>query len=385
MADVARRGESPTASELRAALESRRDDMVRDLRDFVSIESPSLDVPRLTASARWLAACMERVLGRPATIIESPRGPHVHWKGSDDTRVLIVGHHDTVFPAGTLAARPFTLEGDVARGPGVFDMKAGIVQALHGLARVPEWYHAEILITADEEVGSDASRALLEERARAAGAVLVLEPSADGGALKVARKGTGTYRVHVEGRAAHAGLEPEKGVNALVELAAQVAAIATIGHPEAGTTVTPTVARAGTADNVVPDRAEIAVDVRCTAPEERARIEQAMRGLRPTVPGATLRVEGGMNRPPLPESATRELYEIARGVARSLGMGEVAGVAVGGGSDGNITAAAGVRTLDGLGAVGGGAHASTEHVRVDRMPERAALVAALTAAIVNAS
>ena len=382
---MARRGESPTASELRAALESRRDDMVRDLRDFVSIESPSLDVPRLTESARWLAACMERVLGRPATIIESPRGPHVHWKGSDDTRVLIVGHHDTVFPAGTLAARPFTLEGDVARGPGVFDMKAGIVQALHGLARVPEWYHAEILITADEEVGSDASRALLEERARAAGAVLVLEPSADGGALKVARKGTGTYRVHVEGRAAHAGLEPEKGVNALVELAAQVTAIATIGRPEAGTTVTPTVARAGTADNVVPDHAEIAVDVRCTAPEERARIEQAMRGLRPTLPGATLRVEGGMNRPPLPESATRELYEIARGVARSLGMGEVAGVAVGGGSDGNITAAAGVRTLDGLGAVGGGAHASTEHVRVDRMPERAALVAALTAAIVNAS
>jgi glutamate carboxypeptidase len=383
--DVARRGETVPVRDLRAALEGRRDAMVRDLREFVSIESPSLDVPRLTESARWLAACMEGVLGRPARILESPRGPHVHWKGSDDTRVLIVGHHDTVFPAGTVAQRPFTLEGDVARGPGVFDMKAGIVQALHGLARVPEWYHAEILITADEEVGSDASRALLEERARAAGAVLVLEPSADGGALKIARKGTGTYRVLVEGRAAHAGLEPEKGVNALVELAAQVAVIAAMGRPEVGTTVTPTVARAGTADNVVPERAEIAVDVRCTAPEEWERIERAMRGLRPTLTGARLRVEGGMNRPPMPAAATHELFEVARGVARELGMGEIAGVAVGGGSDGNITAAAGVRTLDGLGAVGGGAHAPSEHVRVDRMPERAALVGALAAAIVNAS
>jgi glutamate carboxypeptidase len=384
VADVARRSEAPSPTGLRAELEARREAMVADLRDFVSIESPSLDAARLTESARWLAACMERVLGRPARVVESPRGPHVHWRGSDHTRVLIVGHHDTVFPAGTLAQRPFTLEGDVARGPGVFDMKAGIIQALHGLARVPEWYHAEILITADEEVGSEASRALLEERARATGAVLVLEPSADGGALKVARKGTGTYRVHVGGRAAHAGLEPEKGVNALVEMSAQVGAIAAIGRPEAGTTVTPTVARAGTADNVVPESAEIAVDVRCTAPEERERIERVMQGLRPTLAGATLRIEGGMNRPPLPESATRELYALARDVARELGMGELDGVAVGGGSDGNLTAAVGVRTLDGLGAVGGGAHAVTEHVRVDRMAERAALVAGLTRAIVNA-
>jgi glutamate carboxypeptidase len=307
----------------------------------------------------------------------------VHWKGSDDTKVLIVGHHDTVFPLGTVARRPFTREGNVGRGPGIFDMKAGIIQAIYGVAAVKEWRQVEILITADEEVGSHASRALLEERARATGAVLVLEPSADGGALKIARKGTGTFNVTITGRASHAGLEPEKGINALVELAAQVPRIVAIARPEVGTTVTPTVAKAGTADNVVPDSATIAVDVRCVIPEEKDRLEAEMSRLTATLAGARVEVSGGMNRPPMHESMTTELFAIAEKVADDYGISGLRGVAVGGGSDGNLTAAVGVRTLDGLGAVGAGAHAETEHVQLDAMPERAALVAGLVQSIVN--
>jgi glutamate carboxypeptidase len=372
-----------SAADVRAALDSQASAMIIDLEAFVNTESPSLERDCLETSATFLAELMTRVLGKAPEIIDSERGPHVHWKGSNDTRVLIVGHHDTVFPRGTVAKRSFSREGNVGRGPGIFDMKAGIVQAIYGVAAVKEWYHTEILITADEEVGSHASRALLEDRAKATGAVLVLEPSADGGALKTARKGTGTFNVSITGRASHAGLEPEKGINALVELAAQVPRIAAIARPEVGTTVTPTVAKAGTADNVVPDSASIAVDVRCVLPEEKDRLEREMGKLAPTLAGARVEVSGGMNRPPLHESMTRELFAIAQRVAPDYGIANLQGVAVGGGSDGNITAAVGVRTLDGLGAVGGGAHAESEHVRLDLMPERAALVAGLVQAIVN--
>ncbi|MFM1838541.1 MAG: hypothetical protein RLZZ327_1415 [Actinomycetota bacterium] len=372
-----------TAAQVRAYLDTQGDAMITDLETFVNVESPSLERECLERSAHFLADLMTRVLGTPPTLIDSDRGPHVHWKGSNDTKVLIVGHHDTVFPLGTVARRPFTRDGNIGRGPGIFDMKAGIVQAIYGVAAVKEWYHTEILITADEEVGSHASRALLEERAKATGAVLVLEPSADGGALKIARKGTGTFMVNIAGRASHAGLEPEKGINALVELAAQVPRIAVLARPELGTTVTPTVAKAGTADNVVPDSATISVDVRCIIPEEKDRLERGMASLVATLPGATVTVSGGMNRPPMHESMTKELFAIAEKVAADFGISGLQGVAVGGGSDGNITAAVGVRTLDGLGAVGAGAHAETEHVRLDLMPERAALIAGLVQAIVN--
>lgn len=372
-----------TAAQVRATLAAQYDAMVADLERFVNIESPSLEHECLARSAQFLADVMTRVLGSPPVLVASDRGPHVHWKGSDDTKVLIVGHHDTVFPLGTVARRPFTREGNIGRGPGIFDMKAGIIQAIYGVAAVKEWYHTEILITADEEVGSHASRELLEERARATGAVLVLEPSADGGALKIARKGTGTFNVTITGRASHAGLEPEKGINALVELAAQVPRIVAIARPEVGTTVTPTVAKAGTADNVVPASATIAVDVRCVIPEEKDRLEAEMSRLTATLAGARVEVSGGMNRPPMHESMTKELFAIAQKVADDHGITGLRGVAVGGGSDGNLTAAVGVRTLDGLGAVGAGAHAETEHVQLDAMPERAALVAGLVQSIVN--
>lgn len=351
--------------------------MLDDLRALVEVESPSRDLDALRTSAETLASIMHRLLGAPPAIVESPGGPHVHWKGGSKAKVLIVGHHDTVFPKGALAMRPFTVSEGRATGPGVFDMKAGIVQALHGVAALSDRSAVEVLITADEEVGSAHSRDLIVERARHCGAVLVLEPSADGGALKTGRKGTGTFEVRVHGRASHAGLEPEKGVNSLVEAATQVLRIATFGDPDRGTTVTPTVASAGTADNVVPALTTVFVDVRVEHADERERVDRAMAGLVSTHPGARLEILGGFNRPPMPMSASETLFPVAVLAAESVGIDGLRGVAVGGGSDGNFTAAAGVPTLDGLGAVGGGAHAEHEWVDVRAMPSRALLIEAI--------
>jgi glutamate carboxypeptidase len=350
-------------------LDDRLDLLLADLQRLVEIESPSLDVTALRSSAETLAALIEERTGRAATVVDGPVGPHVHWSGGGDPRVLVLGHHDTVFPLGTLARRPFTVAEGRATGPGVFDMKAGIVQAIHAVAALDDASGVELLFTADEEVGSDSSRALLEERALACGNVLVLEPSADGGAVKTGRKGTGTFEVVIAGRAAHAGLEPEKGVNALIEAAHQVLAISQFGESAQGTTVTPTVAHVGTADNVVPAEARIRVDVRVTNASEKARVESLLHGLTPVLADATVSVSGDIGRPPMPESASATLYPLAEAVMPGIG-----GVAVGGGSDGNFTAAIGVPTLDGLGAVGGGAHADHEHVLIDTMPGRVALV-----------
>jgi glutamate carboxypeptidase len=348
------------------------DAMLDDLRTLVEIESPSLDLAALQSSAEALAVMIERLLGRPATLVDSAAGPHVHWSGGGEPKVLLLGHHDTVFPIGALATRPFTVADGKATGPGVFDMLGGIVQALHGLSTLGDLSGVELLFSADEEVGSGASRDLIEERARACGAVLVLEPSADGGALKTGRKGCGTFEVVVHGRAAHAGLEPEMGVNALVEVAHQVLAINELGRAEVGTTVTPTVATAGTADNVVPAEARIKVDVRVESADEKERVEAAMAALRSVDPESRVEVSGGVNRPPMAESASAELMPIAQAVSPGI-----VGYAVGGGSDGNFTAAIGVATLDGLGAVGGGAHADHEYVVVDTMADRAMLVAGI--------
>jgi glutamate carboxypeptidase len=354
--------------------------LLDDLRSLVEIESPSHDVPALTASAAALAELIERRLGTPAELIDGPAGPHVAWRGGGEPRVLLVGHHDTVFPLGTLAARPFAIADGRATGPGVFDMKAGLVIAIHAIAALPDRTGVELFVNCDEEVGSATSRPLIEERAAACGAALVLEPAADG-ALKIGRKGTGTFEVVVRGRAAHAGLEPERGVNALVEAARQVLAIAALADPSRGTTVTPTVAHAGTADNVVPAEARVRVDVRVIEPAEGTRLEAAMVALTPVDREATLEVFGSVGRPPMPESATADLFALVSKVAAELGLPEPRGVAVGGGSDGNFTAAVGVPTLDGLGATGAGAHAEHEHVLVDELPDRVRLVSGLVHAL----
>lgn len=353
------------------------DAMLDDLRTLVEVESPSRHLDALAVSATTVAGLLEARLGGTAALVDGPAGPHVHWTGGGEPRVLILGHHDTVFPLGTLERRPFRVEDGRATGPGVFDMLGGIVQVVHGLATLEDRSGVEVLLTADEEVGSWTSRSLIRERALACGAVLVAEGAAPDGALKVARHGCGTFGVTIEGRASHAGLEPEAGVNALVEAAHQVLHIASFGRAELGTSVTPTVASAGTTDNVVPAEARLTVDVRVETTEEQERVEAAFAGLEPQLDGARITVEGSVDRPPMSASASAELFALAGRL-----LPGVAGAAVAGGSDGNLTAAAGVPTLDGLGAVGGGAHADHEYVMVDAMPERALLVAGLVESIV---
>ncbi len=348
--------------------------MLADLELLVNTESPSRETALMEQSATVLRRLIAERLGHAACVVEP--GTHVHWSGGGDPRVLIVGHHDTVFPAGTVAARPFTVVGGRASGPGVFDMKAGIVQAIHAIALLDDAAGVELLVTADEEIGSRSSRELIEERAAACGTVLVVEPSADGGALKTGRKGTGTFEVVVHGRASHAGLEPEKGINSLVAAAELIGLIDTFGDAVAGTTVTPTMAVSGSADNVVPAETLVTVDVRVVDPGEQHRIEALMHSMLPSVPGAEVEIRGGFNRPPMHESASADVFAVAHDAAASLGFA-VRGVAVGGGSDGNFTAAIGIPTLDGLGAVGGGAHADHEWVEVDTMVDRTRLLTAL--------
>ncbi|MEY5152050.1 MAG: hypothetical protein RLZZ551_599 [Actinomycetota bacterium] len=367
-----------------ATAQSMLPQVISDIEAIVSIESPSRNASQVAKSAAQLESIIQRVAQRAPVLVASSVGPHVHVPASGVPRILLLGHHDTVHPMETLVARPFSNDGKVLRGPGVFDMAAGIVQAIYAMAILEgagvDTSGIEMLWTSDEEIGSSTSRALIEERAQALGkngAVLVLEPSADGGALKIARKGTGTFDVRITGRASHAGLEPEKGINALLELAHQVQRISTFGNAELGTTVTPTVASAGTTDNTVPAEAQVLVDARVVVPEEKMRVEKLMSSLVPVVPGANISVTGSLHRPPMHSSMSEELFALAVESQRAVTGESINGVSVGGGSDGNFTAAIGIRTLDGLGAVGGGAHGETEHVVVESIAPRIALLAEL--------
>jgi len=364
-----------------ALLTTRLPRMVDDLAALVSVESPSDDLAACRAAVEATAELGTGLLGVSPELVEVEGRTHVRWRFGGPPRVLIVGHLDTVWPLGTLAIRPFHVEGDVAVGPGCFDMKAGVVQALHALATLDDLDGVEVLFTTDEELGSQTSRHLVEEGARRARAALVCEPAADGGALKLGRKGTGMYTLSVTGRAAHAGLEPEKGSNALVELAHLILALGPLAWPEVGTTVTPTVAVAGTATNVVPAAARVEVDVRIAVALEAERVDGAIRALTTSVPGCQVEVLGGPNRPPMPATSGAGLWAKAQSIAAAVGLPALAGVTVGGGSDGNFTAAMGCPTLDGLGPVGGGAHADNEHVVLSAVPQRATLLAELIASI----
>jgi glutamate carboxypeptidase len=360
--------------------------MVADIGALVTVESPSADLAAVAACGEVVAGIGTRLLGAaPQRLVVEGR-PHLRWRlGPDDAprRVLLLGHHDTVWPVGSLARHPFAVVDGVMRGPGCFDMKAGLVIAFHAVASLPAGTPVTILSTADEEIGSPTSRALIEAEAALCAAALVLEASAGGGALKTERKGVSNYWVRAIGRASHAGLEPEKGVNATVELAHQVLAVTELGDPSVGTTVTPTMLTAGTSSNTVPADGEFTVDVRARDVAEQHRVDAAMHALRPVLPGARLEVTGRPNRPPLQASASAELFERASAVAAALGHPPLTAVAVGGGSDGNFTAGVGTPTLDGLGAVGGGAHADDEHVLVAHLSDRAALLAALVADLVG--
>jgi glutamate carboxypeptidase len=359
--------------------------MVALLEALVGIESPSADPAAVARCGEAVADAADRLLGCGAPERITVDGTtHFRWCFGETTKAVLVGHLDTVWPAGTLDRWPFTIEGDHATGPGAFDMKAGIVQALYALAELDDRDGVTLLLTADEEVGSPTSRQLIEDTVSGARAALILEPSAGpAGALKTARKGVSNYELVVHGRAAHAGLEPEKGRNATVEVAHQVLALGAVARPEAGTTVTPTVMHSGTVTNVVPAEARLMVDVRATSVAEQERVDGAMHALTAAVPGTVIDVLGGPNRPPLEPTASADLLALAQQCAADLGQPAVTGIEVGGGSDGNFTAAAGVPTLDGLGAMGDGAHAEGEYVLVHGMPERTALLAALIGAILS--
>lgn len=354
--------------------------LIEDIGTLVTTESPSADLAAVAASADVVAALGAARLGVTPERIDAGGCTHLRWRlGTGPRRVLVLGHHDTVWPAGSLAARPFEVTGGVLRGPGCFDMKAGLVMGIHAIAALESADGVTFLVTGDEELGSPTSRQLIEDEARRHSAALVLEAAADGGALKTGRKGVSLYTVGAQGRAAHAGLEPDKGINATVELAHQVHAVLTLADPAAGTTVTPTALTSGTTTNTVPASGSFAVDVRARTAAEQNRVDTGIRSLVPVLPGATLAVTGGPNRPPLEESAAAELFARARRLAGILHLPVPAGVAVGGASDGNFTAGVGTPTLDGLGASGGGAHADDEHVLVGDLPGRTALLAALIA------
>jgi glutamate carboxypeptidase len=301
---------------------------------------------------------------------------HLRWRFGDAPRVLLVGHLDTVWPLGTLDRWPFEVRDGRATGPGVFDMKAGVVQLLFALAALESRDGVSVLLTTDEETGSPTARPLIEETAAGIEAALVLEPSS-AGALKTERKGVALYRIDVRGRAAHAGLDPEKGANAAVELAHQLLAVAALERPELGTTVTPSLVAAGSAANTVPASASAQVDVRVRTRDESERVAAAFAALAPVTPGTSVGVERGVELPPMERSASAALYGRAQRLAVLLGLPPLTEASVGGGSDGSVLAGLGVPVLDGLGAVGDHAHAEGEYVEVDALAERAALVAAL--------
>ena len=351
--------------------------MVDAVAALVNAESPSEDVDACAAVAQEAIGILEGWLPEPARLEEHGGRPVWRW-GPDQPRVLLLGHLDTVWPLGSLARLPFRVEGDRMRGPGVFDMKAGVVQGWAALAllEASEEMGVGMLLTTDEEIGSHASREVIRTASERATAVLVLEPSLDG-ALKTARKGTSWYAVDLAGRAAHAGLDPDRGVNALLAAAELASTVTGWADADRGTTVTPTILRAGTTANTVPADAHLMVDVRAWTAEEQVRIDREFRAWSPQGVPATVTIGGGIDRPAMEESASAELFILAQGLAVDLGLDSLHGRAVGGASDGNLTAAEGVATLDGLGAVGDGAHADHEWASIPAMAERAALVAAL--------
>lgn len=370
-------------AEQAAAVQAR---VLDRLRRWVEQETPSGDEACAAALAGDIAAALVAA-GAEAELVEAP-GWGRHLLGRMAGRepglepVLVLGHLDTVHPRGTLETQPFLVREGRAEGPGVYDMKAGLAVLVDALVALAEAGTAprrplRVLITCDEEAGSDTSRALIEQTARGAAAALVLEPPLANGGAKTARKGVSTYRLHVTGRAAHAGVEPERGVCATLELAHQILQVAALADPALGTTVNIGVIGGGTLSNVVAAEAWAEVDVRFATAEEGRRIHAALHALRPLLPDAVLHLEGGVNRPPLERSeGVVRLYQHARALAAELGF-ELAEGGTGGGSDGSFTAALGVPTLDGLGVQGGGAHSTDEHILIADVPRRVALLARL--------
>jgi glutamate carboxypeptidase len=368
--------------ELLEFTESHLDEMVEIIDALVRLESPSHDKAAVDRCGAEIVARMRRAGADVELLPRDERGAHVSARIPGSGRpVLLLGHFDTVWPVGTLERMPLRRDGSRLYGPGTFDMKGGIAIALGAIAalRATRTAHAPIsmLWTTDEEIGSGTSREAIETAARGGAAVLVLEPALPGGALKTARKGCGEFEVTVEGVAAHAGIDPAKGASAIHELATQVTRIAAMQDLERGVSVNVGVIDGGNRPNVVAEHARAIVDVRAPTMADARRVEAELQGLQPSSSGTRLTIRGGFERPPLERTtAVAHLFSVAQHVASLLGR-ELKEGSTGGGSDGNFTGALGVPTLDGLGAIGDGAHALHEFVDVAELPWRAALVAGL--------
>jgi glutamate carboxypeptidase len=382
----------PPSSDHRDVLDwltQRQPEIVASVREMVLRESPTQNKQACDALCSYLAAEFERLGGHVRIHRQRSAGNHLQViftgaKGREP--VLLLGHFDTVYDMGTLETMPWREEKGRLYGPGVFDMKSGIAQMMFAL-----WASREIqgglprpvtvLLVSDEEGGSESSRALTEKIARQCAAVLVCEPSGPGGALKTARKGVGSFLMKITGQAAHSGLDFEKGQSAILELAHQIQAISRLTDLRRGVTLNVGVVRGGTRTNVIAAEATAGVDLRIARKADGAVMERKVRGLRPVNPKCRIEIEGGINRPPMERTKqVVALYELARKIARELGF-SLAEIAVGGGSDGNFTGGIGIPTLDGLGAVGEGAHATHESIMAAELPRRAALLAGLIEAI----
>ena len=345
---------------------------IKDIQRLVQCQSPTEDLAACVKVVELAVEISAQVLEIPAKLI-TENGRPVFWWGAEKPKIVLLCHLDTVWPHNSFNPT-WLIDGDNAKGPGVFDMKAGFIQAMYALKGITGVQSKVALVaTTDEETGSTTSKKLIERLAKDADAVLVFESAIDG-KVKTGRKGTSMYQISVTGKAAHAGLEPEKGINATTELAKLVLQITDLANPAFGTTVVPTVMQAGTTTNTVPAQAKLDVDIRSFTTAELQRIDTAIKSLTSSV--AQVEITGGISRPPLEIASTKELYEKLEVVAKRLGMPEIGHASVGGASDGNLAAAAGAKVLDGLGAVGVGAHAPTESISLSAVEPRIKLISA---------
>ncbi len=376
-------------------LRKHESEMVRLLGQFVRVESPSDDKAAVDRFGKIVAAEWRKRGAKVTVVRAKERGDSlvVNLRGSSRTssrssarRIMLLGHLDTVYEMGTLAKMPFRVSAGRAWGPATFDMKGGLVLALaavDSLKRCGIEIPGEIACvwTSDEEVGAPTSSALIEREARRSDVVLVLEPSGEPlGSLKTSRKGVGEIEILVHGRAAHAGLKPEQGINAVQELALQIARIMKWDDPKRGTRVHANLISGGTRTNVIAAEARALLDIRAGSIAEMRKLEKRFRKLRPILKGARLEIRGGFSRAPLERKMTSALYAHAQSLAKSMGA-TLTEMSVGGGSDGNLTAAIGIPTLDGLGAVGAGAHSIKESIVIRELAPRAALIAGLLATL----
>jgi glutamate carboxypeptidase len=369
----------------------RQNEIITSIRALVETESPSGDEAGSTAVVSMLVAAADSIPQVKVEVISAGNyGRHLRVtafaEAGESAALMLLGHSDTVHARGSIAERPWRVEGNKAYGPGVFDMKANCVLALEVMRALSQFgmqprRPVVLLLTCDEETGSASGRPLVEAEAKKASGVLVLEPSGSGGRAKTGRKGTGMFSLEARGVAAHAGLDPDKGASAVLELARQTERLHAFNGKAGGISVNVGVFRGGTLSNVVAAEAHAEIDVRFTSAAEADLIQNEILKLRPFDDRVQLTLTGGINRPPLERTEkVLELYERARAIARSLDF-DLGETQVGGASDGNFAAAVGAAVLDGLGISGDGAHATHEHINLDDITRRGALIAALIASL----